>query len=258
MSTFILRHLIWSLLKLIRTPYLILILLCTVSVHPLFSQQSNLSCNEITPWVNTPFALTESNTATALSGWVNTGNVINSNLSDFATATILVSGTVTLKVSDATNDYDAGNFAGFLIQSGLLNAGIFDGISINTYLDGTLQETYNAIDLVTLDLSLFGSPFEVGFITTTSFDEVELVIANPLGVITSVDVYYSSLEGFCVGPPLDCNTQTALNNADFPTIVDYGNTGADGVTIGNVGTPQDAVSADTSDFASLNNLIGAI
>jgi hypothetical protein len=130
----------------------------------LYSQQGNLACNEITPWVNTPFTLTQTNTATLLSGWVNTGNVINSNTSDFASATILISGTVTLKVSDATNNYSAGNFAGFLVESGILNTGVFDGISINTYLDGALQETYDAIDLVTLDLNLFGDPFIVGLL----------------------------------------------------------------------------------------------
>jgi hypothetical protein len=224
----------------------------------LFSQQSNLTCNDITPWVNSTFAVTETNTTNGLSSWANTANVINSNLTDFASATIVVSGTVTLKVSDAVNDYSAGNFAGFLIESGLLNAGVFDGISISTYLGGILQETYDAIDLVTLDLSLFEDPFIVGFVTATSFDEVEIVITNPLGVDISLDVYYVTLEQFCAGPPLECNIQTALNNTDYPTIIDYANTGSDGVTIGNVGTPQDAVSSSTTDFASLNNLASTV
>ena len=257
MNTFTARNSKCCLPKQTRKPFIMVLFLSIGLTHNVFSQQSNLACNDITPWVNTSFTLTETNTATPLSGWVNTGNVINSNTSDFATATILVSGSVSLKVSDAANDYDAGNFAGFLVESGLLNTGVFDGISINTYLGGVLQETYDAIDLITLDLNLFGDPFIVGFITSTSYDEVEIVITNPLGVVTSFDVYYVSMEQFCAGPNLECNLQTALNNPDYPTIIDYLNTGSDGITIGNVGTPQDAVSASTTDYASLNNLAGA-
>ena len=63
------------------------------------------------------------------------GNAINSNLTDYATGTITGIGEVSMTVSDATNTYAIGNFAGFKV-----NTPSFLAVGAYLYI-----ETYNNI-----------------------------------------------------------------------------------------------------------------
>ena len=243
-----------------------ILVLALISPLFLWGQQSSIPCNTKTPWVPPTFTLAEEHTSTDLSCWEGDGgllcsgpnvpaNVVNTSLSDFARGVIAVSGDLTLSVTDNTNVYSAGDFAGFLISSGLLSAGLFGSITINTYLDNSPQETYQAIDLITLNSNVLTNPIEVGFVTTMDFDEIEINISNLLG-LGAYDVHYALVERFCQVDTLDCNTPTAMNNPGFPTLIDYANTGSSDVLEGNVDNPEGAISASTSDFASLINLVG--
>src|SRR5678815_2835788 len=89
-------------------------------------QQSNLTCNTNTAWVNSPFTVVENHSTTGLGCWEGSlgclgsntpANVINSNTSDFATGYITGVGSLTLSVKDNTNDYTGGDYAGFVISS---------------------------------------------------------------------------------------------------------------------------------------------
>jgi hypothetical protein len=175
--------------------------------------------------------------------------VINSNTSDFATGYITGVGSLTLSVKDNTNDYTAGDYAGFVISSGLFSLGLFQSIQIKTYLNGTLKETYQAVDLVGLSSGFLSGPIHIGFTTTMNFDQVEIHIDNLLG-LGSYHIYYAELESFCAGDPLDCNVQTRMNSPAYPMTVDYGLTGTTGASVVIIDNPSDAISSSTTDYAS--------
>lgn len=179
-------------------------------------------------------------------------NVINSSIADYATGTTDISGELMLTVTDPVNDYEAGNFAGFRLSSDLLQLGIFSSISISTLLNGSQQELVASENLVVMNADIAGNEFELGLITTLSYDAVKITIDNELGMGT-YNVYYATMTNFCAGADLECNTPTALNEPLFPVAIDYSNTGTSGVAIGAVLNPEFAISADTTDFANLVN-----
>ncbi|MEO6133317.1 MAG: hypothetical protein ABIQ02_15865, partial [Saprospiraceae bacterium] len=225
----------------------------------LTGQQSSLVCNTTTPWIDGTFAVTQTNSSTGLSFWTNPENVENSNTTDFAVGHILATGSVTLRVSDNTssNIYSAGNFAGFRVSSAAFSAGVFNSVTISTFLNGTLRESQASGSLIGLSAGFLAAQIDLGFITTLTYNQIEITIGTDLGV-TDYNVYYAVMESFCAGPSLACNVQTAMNKPLFPMTIDYTNTGSDGITVGNVDEPENAISASTTDFASLINTAGII
>ena len=224
-------------------------------------QQSNLTCNVPTPWVPPAFTVSESHQTTGLACWEGNvlcpgddipANVVNANLSDFATGNITGIGSLMLRVTDATNNYSSGNFAGFRISSSLLNLGLFGSITISTFLDNNPVESVSSTNLLTIGLDLLNDQYDIGFITSMTFDAIEITIDQTIG-IGSYNVYYAIMEDFCPGPDLMCNVQTPLDLPSFPVTIDYLNTGTSGITIGEVLDPENAISADASDYASLIN-----
>src|SRR5690606_16799158 len=138
------------------------------------------------------------------------GNVIDANLNNFATGNIVLFGSLTLSVKDPVNTYSAGNFAGFAISSGLLEIGVFNTITVTTYLDDDEQESHEVGDLVGLNSSLLSGIVDVGFITTADFDEIEIEF-DALLLAGSYNVHYAIVERYCEGPDLECNVQTPMN-----------------------------------------------
>ena len=249
------KHLFTSLLE--RTPLnfitwgtFCLLLSVTTLVK---AQQSTLPCNATasTPFENSAFSgLTQTNASTGLSNWDNPGRVVDGDLSNFAQATIRVTGSTSLTVSD-NDTYDAGNFAGFLIRSNFINVSALGSITVRTYLGTTLQETSSSASLVGINSSLVSGAFEVGFYTTKPFDKIELSISSVLG-LGSYDVFYAVMRGYCAGPALVCNTPTPLNAPTYPVVANPVNTGFSGLlNVGSVIDPDNAVSASTTDLAAL-------
>lgn len=247
-------------------------LICCIAVICYFAsnfqalaQQANLPLNPTTstPWVNgssPSFTVTQTNTSPGLSTWnVSCGTLctessapraIDNNLSQPARGTIVVGGSLSMRVADA-NTYQAGNFAGFLIRNtSLLGLAVLNGITIRTYLDGTLRETSTSASLLGLSSSLVSDATEVGIYTTLSYNRVEITIASPLGLITTYDVFYALQRAYTAGPSLVCNTATAVNYPEYPVIVSPERTTTTGLgTLANTGN---AVDATTSNAASLS------
>lgn len=248
----------------LRARLILFILFINMPGGILFSQQSNLTCNTVTPWTPNTFAVNVDFSSSALSCWDgdplcvipgshSPANVVDNDLNNFATGEILLGGSLTLSVTDPVNDYNAGNFVGFVISSGLLDFNLFSSITLRTYLNGTLKQTFQGFDLIGLNSGLFASPYTIGFVTNTIYDEVEITFAA--GIVAGLyNVHYAVMESFCAGPPLACNAETAMNSPAFPMTIDYANTGSIGISLGNVDNPENAISASTTDFASLNNL----
>lgn len=241
-------------------------LLFFISFFTLFGQQTNLSCNTVTPWIDDAlFTVTVNNSSTGLACWDEealcllpgnhgTVNVINTNLTDFARGEITGIGSLTLRVTDSSNDYNEGNFAGFRIDRGIIEVGVFNAITISTYLNGTLQESFTAGQLLAIGVDLINDQFDLGFVTSTSFDAIEITVTEGLG-LGFFDVYHAIMVDYCPGPDLVCNIQTPANLPLFPMTIDYENTGASGVGVGSVMDAEDAIRQSTSDYASLTNIV---
>ncbi len=226
------------------------------------AQQSNLSCSQTAvPLVNglTPsFTVTQSSGTTGSGIWLNTANVVDNNLTNFASGTFtLTSGMLTLAVTDAANDYAAGNFAGFVVESSALSLNVLGSLTINTYLNGTLQETKSAGALLALASGITGA-YEVGFYTNTSFDAVELTATSTAG-LAGYNVYYAILQGTgsCSSPALSCNASTAPVFPAYAAVVDPEFTGTSGaLTLSAVSNRENVVDNSATTFASITTAVG--
>jgi len=234
----------------------LIIILCTAFNSQLFAQQANIPVNTApsTPWVNgssPTFSVSQSTTNTpVLADWDFTSRAIDNDLSNFAQGDILVSGSLTLKVSDDVT-YNAGNYVGFLIRnSSLLGVSLLNAITIKTYLGTQLRETRTASGILGISSSLVSGATEVGIYTTLSYDAVEITLSNPLTVSTSYQVYYAVQRAYSAGPNLDCNKPTALNFPTYPAIIEPVRTTATG--LGSITNPEAAIDVNTTNAASLS------
>ena len=188
-----------------------------------------------------------------VTGAFDPGNVVDADLNNYATGEILLGGFLTLSVTDPVNTYDAGNFAGFVISTGLLDVNLFSSITLRTYLNNVLQETHPGFDLIGLNSGLFTGPYTIGFVTNADYDEIEITFAA--GIVAGFyNVHYAVMEGFCEGPEPACNVETQMNSPVYPMTIDYELTGSTGINLGLVDDPESAISPSTTDFASFENL----
>ncbi|HSF89046.1 MAG TPA: hypothetical protein VLA46_06475, partial [Saprospiraceae bacterium] len=249
-------------------PFVLLLSSFCLKSGNLYAQQTSLPCNITTPWTPDTFDVDVEFSSTGLSCWDDNflciipgdhtpDNVIDNDLNNFATGQIVLGGSLTLSVKDPVHDYDAGNFAGFVISSGLLDLTVFSSITLRTYLNNFPQETFQGFDLIGLNSTLFDDPFPIGFVTSADFDEVEITFSAGIAV-GLYNVHYAIMEGFCAGPALECNQATFMNSPTYPMTIDYANTGSIGLNLGNVDNPENAISSSTSDYASLNSLASVL
>jgi hypothetical protein len=251
-------------------PFVLLLTSFCLKSGTLHAQQSSLPCNTITPWTPDTFDVEVDFSSTGLSCWDDNflciipgdhtpDKVIDNNLSNFATGQIVVGGSLTLSVRDPVHNYDAGNFVGFVISSGLLDLTLFSNITLRTYLNnGAIpQETFQGFDLIGLNSTLFDDPYTLGFVTTEDYDEIEITFSAGI-TVGLYNVHYAIMEGFCAGPDLACNQATFMNSPTYPMTIDYANTGSIGLNLGNVDDPENAISPSTADYASLNSLASVL
>lgn len=248
------------------------ILLCCASLLfalPLPAQQSSLPCNQVAPWIPSTFSVTEFHDSPGDACWDGDGilcvipgnnepaNVVDNLLGNHATGEILLNGSLILSVKDNANDYAAGNYVGFVISTEFIELGLFNAFSIKTYLDDVLRDEFSGFDLIGFDLDLFSGEYTLGFVTTLSYDEVEITIEDDLG-LGLYNVHYAVMKRFCAGPSLACNVETSMNEPIYPVTIDYTNTGSGGISVGMVDNPENAISASTTDFASLINVASVL
>ena len=116
-------------------------------------------------------------------------NVVSTSTTDFAriTNTASVATVASIAVLNPIDTYPTGTFAGFTVRkvSGLLSVDLFSRLTVNTYNNGTLVESRSAGSLIDLSIGLFGAStdfFNVGFVTTQPFDEIQLSVAPLVGL----------------------------------------------------------------------------
>ena len=177
-----------------------------------YAADSDLTPGTMTPWVQPTFQVSASSsrypnflcTGLTCPTVSNSGNVVDSNTSNFATITfplISVFSSAQIRVTESDDTYSAGTYTGFTLakNSGLLSVSFFNNVSIRTYLDGVLQESKSGsslLDVGILGLIDSGNKFEAGFWTTKPFDAVEYYVSQPIGVNlgASLRVYNAVLQ----------------------------------------------------------------
>lgn len=146
-------------------------------------------------------------------------NVTNSNLTDYATLTIVGTGSGSLTVQDDVA-YGKHTFAGFVIESGLINLGVLSSVTVSTVnISGAVIESKSSSSLLSLGSSVADDAIEVGFHATQPFYGVKITFTAGLGVGT-YRVYHAVLRKPCEGPDLTdqtaCNVVKPLTSPEFP------------------------------------------
>ncbi|WP_143100897.1 Ig-like domain-containing protein [Spirosoma endophyticum] len=186
----------------------------TVSIYRAVIQKAcvtPVACNQTKFLNTTDFSAFIEGTRTGLfglvsadllgSGVANPGNAISPSTTDFARITNVlgVGVTASISVADPADVYPAGTFAGFTISKANLpvSANLFSNLTVNTYLNGVFQESSATVGNL-IDLSVFLQIFggvpssdlaNVGFVTSKSFDEIQLSVGSFASVGNFVDVY---------------------------------------------------------------------
>ncbi len=177
----------------------------------LFAQDSAVPANQVpqanTAWVQNTFPVSVSNSNGL---WTNTGNVVNSSLSDYAFTSVgsAFGASFTnrsINVLDATNAYSTTPFTGYWVGVKLSRTGVWTALNssfnavITTYLDGVIQETSPSL----------AYDDNIGFYAHLDFDEVQVSFSgNFAGGTPEIRVWNVELRRYTRSQP--CNTPTPL------------------------------------------------
>ncbi len=211
-----------------------------------------LNCSESTLLQNGTHPVVINNQRTGTLGVINAGssvkdawNVLDSDNTKYAeistVANILTNASIS--VENPVQTYPAGTFAGFVIRNanGLLNAGILETITISTYNNGVLQESKSGTNLVDLTLlfTLLGPGNQarnIGFVTSTSFDEIHIAMGEVASAVNTVRVYSAFI---------DTRTSVGANLYCLNTSPDFAVTYINQEVAGNVSTNDKTPSGTT-------------
>lgn len=160
----------------------------------------NITCK--LPWVPPMFSVEETHSDVPQSFWQNGGhipeNVVDEDTTNFARAHIKATGSATLKVSDTdtTHIYPSGIFVGYYVKSRVFRDGNFNGVTITTYLNGVMMESYSGVHLLIEYVPQFvNDPICIGFIATRAWNEIEIKFDTAGGKV-HYDVFYAIM-GVC-------------------------------------------------------------
>jgi hypothetical protein len=239
------------------------------SIQIALGQISNSPSNTYSPWINGTYNnLTASVTKTVASvlplcvgGITNVYNLTDESTNNFATVSITglgCSGTISVKDNDEADIYPAGTWAGFRIgSSGLLSVNIASEVTITTYLNGTLQDTYNGVtSLVGLNSNLLlpDGTTNLGFITTKPFNEIRITYSALVGLLFTGTVYHAVIMKFNPGPSINCGLSNPWRQPAYP--VQVTNSGFTGVTLGTILNPQNIIDPNINNFATITLPLG--
>jgi hypothetical protein len=125
-------------------------------------------------------------------------------------------------------------------------------------MNGIHQETAYTDDLRLVNANLInGNEMDIGFISNLPFDEIKLVINQPLAVnLGSIHVYYPIVKSYCQGPPAQCNIFTKWQQPVYPIEVNYLDSGINGLACVNCdfSDPTHLIDEDADNFMSVDLL----
>ena len=232
-------------------------------------QIANASCNQKSPWINgtyTNLAASGSTSGICIGNTTGAANLIDGNLTNFASLSLTglgCVGTFIVQDTDVADTYPIGTFAGFEVSAtGLLSANIAAKVTLTTYNNNSVAETYNAVtSLIGVNSSLLNASGNavLGFVTTLPFDEIRIVYQPLVSTLFTAQVYGAVIEQYCAGIALACNVQTQINNPAYPTSIDGNNTGISGLVCAScsVINAENAISSSNTDYATITLAVAA-
>jgi hypothetical protein len=163
-----------------------------------------------------------SGTLFGLTNITNTGNVVDTNTSNFSTVNFspinLLIPTVRLTVKSNTGDYPAGTFGGFTLtkSANLFTINALDYITITFYKGTTATESRTAGGLFSGQfITSASNQFYVGFMATKPFDRMKIEINPGIGITLAQQYYiynaFVQLDDDQDGVP-NCNDQCPNGN----------------------------------------------
>ncbi len=227
---------------------------------------NNPECNENTMLAlpDYPTRINEDRTGVsgiALGGLSNEENVIDGDDETYAEMSLLLNlgtGSVSIAVENMDGaPYTTGTYVGFDISSSeILNLSLLGAITIETYLNGTLQDQYSDSDLIA-DVGLLSGEGRstVGFIATKDFDEARIIATNEIiGLELGVTkVYGLVVKEFCEGDPLLVNSPTYLTTPEYPVHINKVKSGILGIGVGaSTSNLNNILSSDPEEYATID------
>ncbi|PZF73443.1 hypothetical protein DN068_08620 [Taibaiella soli] len=159
------------------------------------------------------------------------------NYANFNTAVGLLAGNG-VTVVDSVNTYPAGYEAGYVVDlgNGLLTANILSSFTVQTYNNGTLAESKNISNGLSVSaLSGTSGKIYLNFKTTLPFNEVRFVFTSVVGGLSAFRIYYamafdsncgnSFTAGYCYKQLAGNQTQVNFNGGLLNALVTLANPG---------------------------------
>lgn len=203
-----------------------------------FCAAPDLNCNQTVNLTNPDHSVYINSVRSGVSGGacVNCSvdgavNILDNDPSTFASLNMVAGaiGDVSLSVRDAMRVYPANTYAGFdIVTPSLLNLTFLSGLTVETYLNGTIQQTFTGSNLLGLGTSLIGgvNTNRIGFLATQSFDEMRLIVRGAVAAnVGTTRVYDAFVTRMCDVNTLACNTSERLNFPAYPVFINSVNTG---------------------------------
>ncbi len=263
---------------LLRHSFLMLIITMLYSSIS-FTQVATAPKKQYLPITDTyfPSLVVRSSTVPILGGdhFDNIANVTNANTTDAATRTLtaLDLTPVWLEVENTASEvFPAGSYAGFVVNESVLQLGLLSGTSIETYLDGSLQETATSTSILNSGIS---DTAKVGFITTLPFDRVRInftgldvniltALLTTLGADATTRIYYAEVVLSDSWTLPACNNLTPVVQNTFPAVVQYGtsltpalgNIADVNAILNNINNVTNVVNSNTTDAATVTTNVG--
>jgi len=155
----------------------------------------------------------------------------NAAATDFANIRITagVAATGSIAVSVPANTFPAGTIAGFLIRNNnnaLLYADLLSSIRVTTWNNGIQQETRSASELLNLQviipiLGTTSGVYNVGFLTSLPYDEIQISTTTVVGALKDIDVFYATVDTRFLPagtPGLSCSSFFTLPDINYGII----------------------------------------
>lgn len=205
------------------------------------------------------------NFGVAVGGVTNAADAIDADTGTAAGFVYLlaVSGGARLTVQSTNGFYPAGYFAGFDIRNtSVLSATLLGTFSVKTYLGTTLRESYTGgSGLLTANLLSSGGITRIGFVTTLTFDRIQIEQDQTLSLsIGTTSILNPVITRFCAeSMPRPCNTTEYWANPAFPVLVNDNLSGIVGLTCVNctVRNTRHVTDSDPATYAEID-FLGAV
>jgi hypothetical protein len=193
-------------------------------------------------------------------------NVLDNNENNYATLSVPATAgtTASLSVLKSLSDFPAGSYAGFDLQNvSLFNAQFLQNVTLKTYNNGFLQESVTGDQIligVGSDFIASDGRSIIGFVTTKSFDELQISLNNIWNTdIGNMRVYKMVVTKLCQ-KLIDCSSSYYLTQPDFPVVLNSQRTGANTIVcLGcSVNNPDNVIDNDSTNYSRITVATGAL